>query len=140
MRSRPASQFARIGIVLVMIVAWFVASDHCAMATVLLPPAASPSVHESCPGHSSQPEKTPAQGELPCCKSLVATAAPVKIALGYDSNSFVFQAYLVADFLSVGRDSDAPSGELDTGPPEVRTFAESVLQRSLLAHAPPVLG
>jgi len=26
---------------------------------------------------------------------------------------------------------------LDTGPPEARTFAELILQRSLLAHAPP---
>lgn len=28
--------------------------------------------------------------------------------------------------------------EFDTGPPGARTFAESVLQRSILAHAPPV--
>jgi hypothetical protein len=26
---------------------------------------------------------------------------------------------------------------LDTGPPKARTFAELILQRSLLAHAPP---
>jgi hypothetical protein len=29
---------------------------------------------------------------------------------------------------------------LDTGPPGLRSFAESVLQRSVLAHAPPSLG
>ena len=29
---------------------------------------------------------------------------------------------------------------LDTGPPGVRSFAELILQRSLLAHAPPVPG
>jgi hypothetical protein len=28
---------------------------------------------------------------------------------------------------------------LDTGPPAARSFAELILQRSLLAHAPPVL-
>jgi hypothetical protein len=29
---------------------------------------------------------------------------------------------------------------LDTGPPGARSFAELILQRSLLAHAPPILA
>ena len=36
--------------------------------------------------------------------------------------------------------SRAVAETLDTGPPESRSFAELILQRSILAHAPPVLS
>ena len=116
------------------------AGYHCVLAGVLSQPVAAPAAHESCPGHSSQPEKKPTQGELPCCKSLVAMPAPMKIAAGYDLDLFVLQPYFAADLPLGSKASAAPSAELDTGPPDLRTFAESVLQRSLLAHAPPVLA
>ncbi len=75
-----------------------------------------------------------------CCKTLTATPAPGKISAGYDLNFFGTQPYLEIDFqLWIGQ-FNVPAVELDTGPPEIRTFAESVLQRSLLAHAPPVLA
>lgn len=131
---------ARAAIVLLMVVAWFVASDHCALVGALLHPVAKSAAQESCPGHSPQPEKKQSGGELPCCKTLVATTVPVKVSPAYDASQFVLQPYLAADFQLVFVASDAPAAELDTGPPELRTFAESVLQRSLLAHAPPVLG
>lgn len=141
MGSRLAPQFARVAIVLVTIMAWFVATDHCALAGVLLRPAfAAAPAQESCPGHSSQPEKKQSQGELPCCKTLAATTAPAKISAGYHANQFVLQPYLAADFRLVMGRLAAPPVELDTGPPDLRSFAESVLQRSLLAHAPPVLA
>ncbi|HEY3661577.1 MAG TPA: hypothetical protein VGL24_00315 [Chthoniobacterales bacterium] len=140
MRSRPTSRLAHGAIALLTIVAWFVASDHCALAGILLRPVAAPSAQESCPGHSSKPEKKPAQGELPCCKTLVAAMAPAKVAPSYDSTLFVLQACLAADFRLAAGDFAAPSTELDTGPPQIRSFAESVLQRSLLAHAPPLLA
>ena len=127
---------ARLAIILLTIAAWLVASDHCALAGVLL----QPSVEDSCPGHSSAPEKTPDQGELPCCKALSATLAPAKISAGYDLNFFGIQPYLETDFPLVFEHSSVPSAELDTGPPEIPTFAELVLQRSLLAHAPPRLS
>ena len=139
MKPRGASQFVRIVIVLVMIAAWFVASDHCALASVLIRPAAAPSAEEHCPGHS-QPEKKPVQGDMPCCKSLAATTAPAKVSAAYDATLFVAQPSLATDSPLLSWHSDAPSAELDTGPPGVRTFAESVLQRSILAHAPPFLA
>lgn len=135
-RARRASTLVRAAIVLVTMVAWFVATDHCALAGVLLRPLPAAPAQESCPGHS-QPKKKPSQGELPCCKLLVATAAPVKTSAGYDSNLFVLQLYLADGFQLVIEPSAAPVLELDIGPPDVRTFAESVLQRSILAHAPP---
>lgn len=138
-RSRLAAQLARLVIVLLTIVAWLVASDHCALAGALLRPVAVGLAQESCPGHS-QPEKKQGQSDLPCCKTLVATTAPAKISAGYDANQFILRLDLASDFQLVVRTSDAPLPELDTGPPDSRTFAESVLQRSLLAHAPPVLA
>ncbi len=126
----------RLAIVLLTIAAWLVASDHCALAGVLL----QPTVEDSCPGHSSEPEKSPNQGELLCCKALSATLAPAKISGGYDLNLFGLQPYLEFNFQLVFGNSAAPAAELDTGPPGIRTFAESVLQRSLLAHAPPRLS
>lgn len=103
-------------------------------------PVTKSPVQESCPGHAPQPEKEQNQSDLPCCKSLAATTAPVKISAGYDLSLFVLQSYLTADFAFISGNADAPLAELDTGPPDLRTFAESVLQRSLLAHAPPLLG
>ena len=122
-----------------MIAAWFVASDHCALASVLMHPVAATPAQESCPGHS-QPEKKDNQGELPCCKTLVASTAPAKISAHYDTNLFAAQPYLTTDPLLVFVDRATPSIALDTGPPGGRTFAESVLQRSILVHAPPFLS
>ena len=139
MKPRRASQLARVVIVLVTLAAWFVASDHCALASALTHPVAASPAQEHCPSHS-QPEKNNSQGELPCCKSLVATAAPAKISAGYNTNLFTVQPYLAAEFDLVFAHHDTPGTALDTGPPGARTFAESVLQRSILAHAPPFLS
>jgi len=138
-KARGALQVVRVVIVLVMIAAWFVVSDHCALASVLIRPVETPSAEEHCPGHS-QPEKKPDQSEMPCCKSLAATVAPATVLSGYDTTLFVPQPYLATEAPLVFRRSDAPSAELDTGPPDARSFAESVLQRSILAHAPPLLA
>ncbi|MGI8431767.1 MAG: hypothetical protein ACR2MW_05675 [Chthoniobacterales bacterium] len=139
MKLPGASQPARGVIVLVMIAAWFVASDHCALAGVLMRVASNPSAEEHCAGHS-QPEKKPSSNDSPCCKSLVATTAAAKISAGYDLSVFAFQPYAEAELAGLVRRFETPCLALDTGPPELRTFAESVLQRSLLAHAPPCLS
>jgi hypothetical protein len=132
-------QLARAVIATVVMAACWVAFDHCALASVFIHSGHSLPAEERCPGHS-RPEKKPSQGELPCCKMLVATAAPAKISAGYDTNLFAVQPYLAAEFASVFSRFDLLNAELDTGPPGRRTFAESVLQRSLRAHAPPSLG
>ncbi|MGI8958138.1 MAG: hypothetical protein ACR2II_14685 [Chthoniobacterales bacterium] len=139
MKFRLSSQFARALIALLTMAAWLVAFDHCALAGILIQPVATTAVQESCPGHS-QPEKQQNQSELPCCKSLAATIAPLKISAGYDTTSFVVQLFFPADSLLLRGNSEPRIDEIDTGPPEADTFAESVLQRSILAHAPPRLS
>ena len=96
-------------------------------------------MHETCPGHE-RPQKKEHRAELPCCKLLRATPAPAKIDAGHATTAFTLQPYLAADFQFLYSRSEAPTFELDTGPPEAHTFAESVLQRSILAHAPPCLS
>ncbi|MEO5717228.1 MAG: hypothetical protein ABIR29_01495, partial [Chthoniobacterales bacterium] len=96
MISRPALQIGRALIVGLTMAAWLVAFDHCALAGVLIHPVAATAIQESCPGHS-QPEKKQNQSELPCCKSLTATTAPLKISAGYDATSFVLQLFFSAD-------------------------------------------
>ena len=75
---------------------------------------------------------------MPCCKMLRATLAGeanvVKVA---SQNLVPIQDWIVAELISAAETPLSPL-ELDTGPPFAGSFAESVLQRSILAHAPPV--
>lgn len=140
MKPPRARRVVRSLIVLLTISAWFVASDHCALAgTLLRSTAAAAPAQESCPGHS-QPKKEEKQSKLPCCKTLVATSAPAKIAGGYQADLFVIQPFQNAEFDFVLKHFALSALELDTGPPASLSFAESVLQRSLHAHAPPCLS
>jgi len=87
-----------------------------------------------------QPSKPSHSTDLPCCKTLAVTrvlavthAAKNCFAVGQiefcDDRSLIFPAvHLTAGVV------------LDTGPPAAPTFAELVLQRSVPAHAPPVLA
>ena len=75
---------------------------------------------------------------MPCCKVLRATiTAQAKILQGPSVDFIPIQHWIPAEPISTHRRQiPYQSGELDTGPPAA-SFAESVLQRSILAHAPP---
>ena len=124
------------------IVAWFVASNHCALAGYApVLPSVEASAHSHCHGSSDQPADEPKERECDgskCCNSLNApTLALAKSVVAYDS-AYV-SAPEFAGFLRrlVVAQHDSVRCELDTGPPGSTSFAESVLQRSILAHAPP---
>ena len=75
---------------------------------------------------------------MPCCKMLRATLAGEAKVVEVASKNFVpVQDWTVAELISAA-ETQLPALELDTGPPFAGSFAESVLQRSILAHAPPV--
>ena len=77
---------------------------------------------------------------MPCCKMLRATITGEAKALEVAGQNLVlFQNWIVAELISAPEKPLAPL-ELDTGPPFADSFAESVLQRSILAHAPPSLA
>jgi len=124
--------------IVISLVAWLSISNHCALGA--LQRSQSTSVHAKCHGNSSPASKPSGNSEeTPCCKVLRATIASPAHAPAYDFSVFVLQPSVVD--LPLLSDQFQPSHplEFDTGPPFSRSFAESVLQRSILAHAPPAL-
>ncbi len=76
---------------------------------------------------------------MPCCKMLRATITSEAKIIEVASQNFVpIQGWVVAELISTA-ETQLLLLELDTGPPFAGSFAESVLQRSILAHAPPSL-
>jgi hypothetical protein len=122
----------RGAIVVVAICAWFAISNHCAFTAL-----ATKTDSTECPFHS-KPKEKPSTGAQ-CCKVLRAVAsAPAKSWVRDDTKLSDADGYCGESVLTIAysQTTFAPL-PLDTGPPGVRSFAELILQRSLLAHAPP---
>ncbi len=131
----------RVATVVVSIVAWFSISNHCALGAIERPVKAGiPACHQDCAHSTPAKDRKPAS-EAVCCKLLQATLAKTNHDAGYDASTFVWQQYFLASlfFWDDAQPAALPE-ELDTGPPFSVSFAESVLQRSILAHAPPALA
>ncbi len=144
----------RIGILLITGLAWFGIANHCVLAA-LETPAANANVarchehckatvtrcHENCGGNQS-PAKGKDQRTTECCKTLRATLnVPAKKLAPGDTSLLALQLYFVTPVIFPSDSKVATPGvEFDTGPPRSLTFAELILQRSILAHAPPFLG
>lgn len=127
--------------VAISLVAWFAISNHCALGAIERPAKASVhACHQDCADSAPEKDKKPS-GEAVCCKLLRATLAKTNHDTGRDASVFVWQQYFLASLFS-GYDEHPASlpEELDTGPPFLVSFAESVLQRSVLAHAPPFVA
>jgi hypothetical protein len=126
----------RGAIVVVAICSWFAISNHCAFAAL----ATDSMPSRECPFHS-KPKEKPSTGAQ-CCKILRAVAsAPAKSWSRDDTKLSDADAYRdECAFTSAYSQPTLVPLSLDTGPPRVRSFAELILQRSLLAHAPPSLA
>ena len=74
---------------------------------------------------------------MPCCKLLRATVIKDCTSVVQNGLTFSLQPYFVGFIVCPEQLHWSQSFELDTGPPFSGSFAESVLQRSILAHAPP---
>lgn len=135
MVKRP-TKMLRIFTVFVTMSAWFAISNHCVlgtMATQEKPP------DNPCPFHSKQsaPAKQQQSSDSPCCKILRAVA-PV-IPQSFTAKFFQFDRIdFAAARLVTPPKITIPTSTLDTGPPGANSFAELILQRSILAHAPPL--
>ena len=140
-RSSPFIRFFRATVSLVAVAAWFHASNHCAIGAMLPEPAPTSSDHASCHTQTA-PAESEEKGDcadLSCCGSLSAPAVSIAKSILGDDVIFPVEMDFPAGVGFVFESGhDAPIAELDTGPPQRDSFAESVLQRSLLAHAPPV--
>ena len=135
---RTRDKIIRLAVVLTTIVAWFSISNHCAVGG-LIAKTNSAVAPMHCHGNQPTPSKKSSEEEMPCCKMLLATLAGEAKVVEVASQHFVpIQTWTVAELLSAA-ETQLPQLELDTGPPFAGSFAESVLQRSILAHAPPSL-
>ena len=131
-------RMSRSTTVLLTIAAWLCLSNHCALGLgSLSSPASEKTEADACPMHSAPAKKKPAANP-PCCKDLRATAVHAVKNLGARAGEIVgVSGYVPAIYLTPLRLVLEISG-LDTGPPGCFSFAELILQRSLLSHAPPV--
>jgi hypothetical protein len=137
------NQAVRVPIVMIAAVSWFGLSNHCVLAgieaTTLKAPmhchgAPTPTSHDA-PGGKDK------GGGIECCKIVRATLSTPAKTLGF-ADELAFEPNKHWTVVLVLPDLGKQNGifEWDTGPPGTDSFAESVLQRSLLAHAPPALA
>ena len=128
----------RYAVVLMAICSWFAISNHCAFAAVA---AKTDSAQTECPFHSKPAKQKPEPSQLQCCKILRAVVLAQTKTWARDDAKFFdldlcVEEFALAEFLPSAQASSC----LDTGPPGALSFAELILQRSLLAHAPPVVA
>lgn len=127
---------------LVTILSWLLATNHCAIAREMTTSAASDSTppgHEHCP--TPKPDgKDDGQGRMACCWALKVSVNQGKSLASYDASFFILKWFL-PEFLKPDFGSEAsPAWHWNHGPPKVLSFAEQVLQRSILSNAPPFLS
>ena len=129
---------ARCLIIAVAICSWFAISNHCVFAAL----ATNDTASRQCPFHSKPAKQEKPSTGAQCCKILRAVASvPAKSWARDDTKLSDADAYRGEHALAiVHSQTTLVPLFLDTGPPDVHSFAELILQRSLLAHAPPPLA
>lgn len=139
-RVNLASKILRFFVVAASIAAWFVASNHCVLAAPTV--TSRVSVSSQCPMHA-QKQHVPQHngngcGDLPCCKNLQATTLTGVKAIAKPTWFGALQPFFPQLINLAEVQARQMSVIRDTGPPGENSFVQSVLQRSILAHAPPV--
>jgi len=129
----------RFAVVMVTICSWFAISNHCAFAALA---AKTDSVQTDCPFHSKPAKQEKQSTQAQCCKILRAIASVPTKGWAADGAKFAHTDYDCGErsLVMVCLQTTPVPRCLDTGPPGAHSFAELILQRSLLAHAPPVRG
>ena len=129
---------ARSTVVVLSLTAWFLLSNHCALGlSTGRVETTAPAEEGGCPMHSG-PAKQKPETKIPCCKDVRAVVGKsVANALPFSLRYAAPCDYAAEIFGLPPRVSPEIDGS-DTGPPNCFSFAESVLQESTFAHAPPV--
>src|SRR5262249_622753 len=134
---RTVRASVRCSIVAIAICSWIAVSNHCAFAAV------APEIDKAeteCPFHS-KPAKQKQQSQVQCRKVLRAVVFAKTKDWARDDAQFWYASFLVQEGLLFVCESRAVEPLLlDTGPPGAFSFAELILQQSLLTHAPPSLA
>jgi hypothetical protein len=123
-------------IVTLTICSWIAVSNHCAFAAIV---TESNKVKTGCPFHSKPANQKPQPSQVQCCKILRAVSfAKVKTWARDDAKFGKATFPIPTDACVVSSLRILVPLLLDTGPPGAFSFAELILQQSLLSHAPPV--
>jgi len=132
------SRIVQLAIVPFMMFSWIAISNHCAFGAVAT--KSEPSQSE-CPFHSKPAKQKEQSTQIQCCKTLRAVVTTLAKSWTRNDTDFSDVDLCFKEFalIAYSRSQPAPLF-LDTGPPGASTFAELILQRSLLAHAPPHLA
>ena len=128
----------RWAIVAIAICSWVATSNHCAFAAVA---AHIDTGQTDCPFHSKAGKQKEPSSQVQCCKILRAVVFTQSKAWERDHAKFSDANFPVETKTSVVclLRTVAPL-LLDTGPPGALSFAELILQRSILTHGPPFLA
>jgi hypothetical protein len=122
----------------ITICSWIAVSNHCAFAAVATEIGKA---QTDCPFHSKPAKQKEQSSQVQCCKILRAVVFAKAKDWARKDTKFVetnFPAHVEA-FLACAPRPVEPL-LLDTGPPGAFSFAELILQSSLLAHAPPFVA
>ena len=119
----------------ITITAWFFLANHCALGLNAAPGEAAPET-TGCPLHST-PAKKKGAAKIPCCKEVRAVVAKCLTARPAAVRAIDPRIQATDLYLQLSR-AVIEIAEIDTGPPGCLSFAESVLQESMLSHAPPL--
>jgi len=125
--------------VVIAICSWIAVSNHCAFAAVA---SESANAQSECPFHSKPAKQKQPPSQMQCCKTLHAVVVVQSKAWERDQAKFrdVTLPFQVVSLLACSTQAVAPL-LLDTGPPlHAFSFAELILQQSLLALAPPFVA
>lgn len=138
MRSYSIHSPVRAFLAVALMVSWLVLSNHCALG--LMAAGDSMEEHVDCCGTHSAGESKSSQPVRECCASVGALLAdPPTLLATPNWVMLVLTPVPAAEKVSVSQAwrEWIEGWCFETGPPGWRGFAELVLQRSLLAHAPP---
>jgi len=130
---------ARCLIIAIAICSWFAISNHCAFAAVA---TKTDSVRIGCPFHSKPAKQEKPSAGAQCCKILRAIPSAATKSWTRDDAKFseADRYYDENALITAYSQTTLAPLFLDTGPPNAHSFAELILHRSLLAHAPPSLA
>ena len=129
---------ARSFAVSISICSLIAASNHCAFASVA---AEMNKAHTECPFHSKPAKQKGQSAQVQCCKVLRAVVFTKTKDWARNDTKFCDANFPIQEvaFVVCPLRTVAPL-LLDTGPPGAFSFAELILQQSLLVHAPPFVA
>ena len=128
----------RCAAVAIAICSWIAVSNHCAFAAVA---SEIGKAQTECPFHSKPAKQKEQSSQVQCCKVLRAVVLAKTKDWAPNNAKFCDANFPVqASAFVVHSPRVIAPLLLDTGPPGAFSFAELILQQSLLIHAPPFVA